>query len=117
MITLERFEEIIKTIKQFDEDISKVSEIFIKGCTGFIDFHFAITDIIEELLNDIFDNEDKDLISWWLYENVDKIITWNNIKYDLTNIEDLYFWLKKDYNKIKIINVIENSSETSKPNN
>ena len=57
------------------------------------------------------------MISWWLYENVDKIITWNNIKYDLTNIEDLYFWLKKDYNKIKIINVIENSSETNKPIN
>lgn len=103
MITLEKFKEIIETVKQFDNDMSKVSEIFIKDCTGFIDFYFPITSIIEHLLNEVFENDDPDLISWWQWEKVPKIITWNGVKYSVENIEDLYYWLTKQYDKVKKI--------------
>ena len=52
----------------------------------------------------IFDDKEN-IISWWLYENVKKIIYFNNksYDYDLTKIEDLYYYLTKQNKKIKKI--------------
>lgn len=101
MITLEKFKEIIETVKKFDEDNDKLSKILCTENVGFVDFHFPITSIIEELLNEVFNNKNPDLISWWQWENVPKIITWNDVKYSVENIEDLYYWLTKQYDKVK----------------
>ena len=53
------------------------------------------------MLNEVFENDDPDLIWWWANEDTKKIIEWENIEYDLTNIEDLYYWLTKQYDKVK----------------
>ena len=104
MITLEKFKEIIETTKKFDEDNDKLSKILCTENTGFVDYHFKITSIIEYLLNEAIDNDDPDLISWWQWEKVPKIITWNGVQYNVENIEDLYYWLTKQYDKVKCNN-------------
>ena len=38
-----------------------------------------------------------DIINWWLYENVDKIITIDGEDIDVTKVEDLYDFLNKYY--------------------
>lgn len=105
MITLERFKKIIEAVKQFDKENKQLSKILLKDNYGFIDFYFPLIDAIGELLNEIFQPEDKELISWWLYEDVEKVVHWfdEDIRYDLTKIEDLYFYLIKQYNKVKKI--------------
>ena len=101
MITLEKFKEIIETVKKFDEDNDKLSKILCTETTGFVDYHFKITNTICELLNEVFENEDPDLIDWWQWEDVPKIITWNDKQYNVESVEDLYYWLTKQYDKVK----------------
>lgn len=104
MITVEKFKEILNTIKNFDEDNQKLTEILIKETYGFIDYCFPITKIINDLLLDIFDCDDPDIFDWWLYEKVEKIITMpDKTKYDLTNIEDFYYYLTYQFDKVKKI--------------
>ena len=104
MITLEEFKEVFKIVKQFEDDQDKLTKILLKDVTGFVDFGFPITDLVLRLLNKVFEIDDPDLFSWWLYEKVDKIITFpNGIKYDVTNVKDLYFYAKREYNKVKQI--------------
>lgn len=104
MITLEKFKEILNTIKKFDEDNKKLTEILLKETYGFIDYYFPITNLINDLLLDIFDCDDSDIFDWWLYENVEKIITMpDKTKYDLTNIEDFYNYLTFQFDKVKKI--------------
>ena len=49
-------------------------------------------------------NDTGDVISWWLYEDVEKIITWTEngkeIKYDVTGIDDLYDYLVTEVKRI-----------------
>lgn len=103
MITLEKFKEIIETVKKFDEDNEKLSKILCTKTTGFVDYHFKITNTICELLNEVFKNDDPDLIDWWQLEDTPKIITWNKVQYSVESIEDLYYWLTKQYDKVKKI--------------
>lgn len=37
-------------------------------------------------------------VQWWLYENVEKIITLNGKKEDLTNVGDFVDYIEKYYN-------------------
>jgi len=102
MITLEEFEEVFKIVKQFEEDQDKLTEILLKDTNGFVNFGFPIADLVLRLLNKVFNIDDPDLFSWWLYEDVDKIITFSDkTKYDVTNIKDLYFYAKGECNKVK----------------
>ena len=49
----------------------------------------------------IFKDDNGD-IEWWLYDSeAGKFVWWHDYKYDLTEIKDLYYWLKKDYDKVK----------------
>ena len=103
MITLEKFKEIIETVKKFDEDNEQLTKILLKETYGFVDYYFPMEKAINELMLDVFDCDDPDIFSWWLWEKVEKTIEWKNVKYDLTNIEDLYYWLTKQYDKVKKI--------------
>ena len=101
LLTLEEFKTIIMHIKENSEDNDKLTKILVSDdCTGFTSFgeHLVcdLLHLVEKLLND-----EGDWISWWLYEDVSKIVTCSNTSYDLTNAEDLYYFLRKEYNKVK----------------
>jgi hypothetical protein len=101
LITLEEFKTIMNHIKENYDDNEKLTRILVSDdCTGFTNFgeHLVcdLLHLVEKLLND-----DGDWISWWLYEDVSKIVTSSNTNYDLTKVEDLYYFLRKEYDKVK----------------
>ena len=103
MILFEDFKKIIETIQQFEKDNDDLSRILLKNNSGFVDYSFPLIDITLNLLNDVLKVEDRDLIGWWLYEKVEKIIYYNDkkIKYDLTDIKDLYYYVLRQYDNVK----------------
>lgn len=102
MILFEDFKKIIETIQQFEKDTDGLSKILLKDNNGFVDYSFPLVDITLNLLNDVMKVEDRDLIGWWLYEKVEKIIYYNSeVKYDLTDIKDLYYYILKQYDNVK----------------
>lgn len=103
MILFEDFKKIIQIIQQFEKDTDALSKILLKDNYGFIDYSFPLVDVTINLLNDVFKIEDRDLLSWWLYEKVAKIIYYDGekVKYDLTDIKDLYYYILKQYDNVK----------------
>ena len=110
VLSLEEFKKAIETIKDFENEIRQISNITIKECTGFIDFHFKIIDLATSLLSRAM-NDDSEWLDWWLNEKVEKIIYLNNERYDydVENVEDLYYYLTKQYEKIKRIKASDSS--------
>lgn len=102
MITLEIFEKIIKDVQKHDKDNKILSEILVeKESYGWVSHGNIIINDLIKLLERIFENDYGD-IEWWLYDSkADKLVWWHGYKYDLTEIKDLYYWLKKDYDKVK----------------
>ena len=102
MITLEIFEKIIKDIQKHIKNNEILSNILIEDESyGWVNHGNIIIDDLIKLLERIFKNDNED-IEWWLFDsNADKFIWKHDYKYDLTEIKDLYYWLKKDYDKVK----------------
>jgi hypothetical protein len=102
MIGYKQFERIIKNIQKNSEDNKKLTKILeCKDACGWVDFGSDLVNDLVFLLEKIFDDK-YDEISWWLWDSKkDKYIWWEGYKYDLTKIKDLYYWLKKDYKKVK----------------
>ena len=101
LLTLEEFKTIVEHIKENFDDNNKLTKILVSNdCTGFTSFgeHLVcdLLHLVEKLLND-----EGDWISWWLYEDTSKVVTSSNRSYDLTKVEDLYYFLRKEYNKVK----------------
>ena len=102
MISLDEFKEVMEIVKEFDKAQETLTKVLIKENTGFVDFGFPLQGLIFRLLKEIFNIEDPDLLEWWLYEDVEKIIYYpDGLKYDLTNIKDLYYYIKGDFDKVK----------------
>lgn len=102
MITLEIFEKIIKDIQKHDENNEILTDILIGDENyGWVSHGNIIVNDLIKLMQRIF-KDDNDDINWWLYDSeAGKFIWWHGYKYDLTEIKDLYYWLKKDYDKVK----------------
>lgn len=99
-INFKTFKRIIKTIQLFNKDCHKLTKTLLKDTYGFVDFGFNIENEIVELLKLNLNDKD-DIIGWWLYEDVKKIIYGKTINYDLTDIKDLYYFLIGELDKVK----------------
>lgn len=99
MITKELFIEQIKLAKEYDKYLDSIDnnlkidlfetplhEIPMKMFDIFIESHFT--------------DEGQDLIYWWMWEDVPKVLYFDTIfgesKIDLENIEDLWRYLESD---------------------
>lgn len=113
MITLDLFKKAINTIQKLEEDNKKLSDILINDSScGFCDFGGELIQTFLDVLHADFNMFDEDpILEWWLYEvdNGDKHI-WEYIDngvivcaivYDLNDIEDLYYYMCKDFSKVK----------------
>lgn len=90
-------EEFIKTINiltKIDDTITKLYDIGVDIVSSPLCDYGRIADI---LWTYIYGEEGMDVINWWLYENVDKIITIDGENIDVTKVEDLYDFLNKYY--------------------
>ncbi len=111
MINEQEFVEIIDRLKNTDDTVNKVNKIFRNTIDSDIsDFMNAASlmicheDIVVKLLENMFN--DKDTLSWWLYEKAYgrafEIGDFedNGVKIDLTTTERLYDYLIEKMERI-----------------
>ena len=100
MLTLDEFKIAIKTIQEHEEDNSKLTKIMLKNSIGIVDYGFEIAALCVKLLEHIMNDKCK-WISWWLYEDVNKVIEYHDQKYDVSDTESLYYLLFEKWDKLK----------------
>lgn len=109
MITKKEFFKFINSYKEFSDGIKR----FEKAITGSkyscnlfeTDWGDAVGKMLDAFLDSHFTNDGADLLIWWLFEDVDKIITQtvnpdlfhgkSEIEYNVNDIEDLWNYLIK----------------------
>lgn len=102
MLSKEVFCDVIEKIQKqdiIDESVSRSLELV---CDSWVLFNSknnkydALNIVFKEAMEDKYD-----LISWWLYEDVDKFIyIEEDTYYDLTKVDSLYYYLT-DIKKLK----------------
>jgi hypothetical protein len=93
----------LNRIKVMNAELNNLSELGI----DLEDFLDTYTNLAEESVAMLFtvNDTDKDFIKclddvlWWLYDKTDKIITINDIKKDVTEVENFVEYLEKNYSK------------------
>lgn len=105
MLTRKTFVHAIENIKKHEALMAQIHKPLneIGDFPLDLDFsHFhreALLDVLRESMNDT-----GDVISWWLYEDVEKVITWTEngkeTKYDVTKVDDLYDYLVTEVKRI-----------------
>ena len=94
MITKKRFKELVYMMLEHDEIYDKLYDLGIDviNCK-----HLEFAGIFfNELMKREFGDDGAELISWWMYEDVDHKIYADNkedVIADLNNIDDLYTYL------------------------
>ena len=109
MLTKELFIEAINNYNKFTEAIERISDA-ISGkdysCNLFeSDWYNAVYHLVDCFLKSHFTLEGADLIYWWIFEDVDKIITiedenGDKTDMDITTIDSLWDYMvsfKHDY--------------------
>lgn len=97
-ITLELFKEVIDTIKKTDEKQQQLTKAIESTlCTNsycFVNICSEVSYMLIKLLTECMNIADKDLISWWLYEDVNKVI-WlkDGTEFNVESVEDLYRYI------------------------
>lgn len=116
MITKEEFAKYIESYQEFEQAMDRL-ETAIAGrkyvCNLFeSDWYGAVARMLDIFIDSHFTDDGQDLIDWWLFEDVDHIITQKvesdlftedrKIEYDVNSIDDLWDYLmlyKEDYLK------------------
>lgn len=95
MISLEKFKKVISLIQQNDKRVSDLYAIGI-DLLNMEDYVYTAYRIV---LEELFQSDSVlDTIDWWLYEHVEKYVYYKGddgeeIKLDLTTVEDLYDYI------------------------
>ncbi len=98
-ITKEQFIKAISQIQNLHSQQDTLNKLIDKLTDG-----FSVVDIgnyvVEELINMIninLDLEDKDLLGWWLYEDVEKIIYIDDKPVKVETLDELWDYIQ-NYN-------------------
>lgn len=99
-ISKEMFVRILNTIKEQEEVNDKISEALELVCDDYVCFNSLLPfpTLLIDVLNEVMEIKDKDFISWWLYEDVEKTVFMLNkkgeeIQIDVSSPEDFYDFL------------------------
>lgn len=101
-MTLKEFTEGIKLAQESDSFYDKLRELHIDIIDSFVFEGF--NKVLNLFFREYFSEEGFDLICWWLYENVPKVIYYSEdtifgkeeYKISLNTIEDLWNYLNSD---------------------
>ena len=93
-ITKKQFIDLINAIKKEDERLRDIEKSLEKYSSSYIVFENALGDKIIKFLESYY--KCGDLISWWLYEDVDKIIVDNGEEISIKAVGELYDYLNKE---------------------
>lgn len=90
---LEVFKQIVFLLKKDSERSDKLYKLGIDTINFNDELHQAIT----LLLRTYYSRDGEDMISWWMWENVEKFVydSAGNKTDDLTKIEDLWEYVEK----------------------
>lgn len=103
MLSKETFIKIITDMQKEDKKINDLSNFLEENIIdGYATVKESISrNCIWDILKDIYTEDGEDLISWWMYEDVEKYLynKTGQIIEDLTTIEALYEYLTKTYKK------------------
>ena len=109
MITKGQFIKFITEYKNFNEAIERIDKAISGKNWGLnlfeCDWYNSVGIMLDIFLDSHFTEEGCDLINWWLFEDVDKIITQkvnpdlfngeSKIEYNVEDIEDLWDYIQK----------------------
>ena len=98
MVSQEGFIKTIRLIQNFHSEQDTLSALIDKLTDGYaiVDFGDYLIDEIVDLLNLNMNIQDKDLLYWWLYESVDKIIWIDDREIKVETLEELYDYIIKE---------------------
>lgn len=91
MISKKEFVKIIENDRTYHAIIDKIEKCGILIYES--EPHKCYYTLRDILLEQFFNSDGIDLIYWWLYEDVDKVITNNNSTIEINSAEDLYDYL------------------------
>lgn len=96
-MTKSQFIKAISLILNFHSKQITLSTFLHNYMDGFsvVTFGDELIDIIIELINTALNIKDKELINWWLYENVEKVIYYGENKIKVKTIDELYDYILK----------------------
>ena len=114
MITKEQFLEFVHQYQAFNDAIGRIETALSgrhNGCNLYdSDWYNSVGLMLDIFLESHFTDDGQDLVNWWLFEDVDHIITQkifpdffterSEIEYDVNELEDLWNYLikyKEDY--------------------
>lgn len=95
-MTKEQFIKRINLIQNFQSEQETLSVLINKITDGYsvVTIGDYLIDEIINMINETMNIEDKDLIFWWLYENVDKVIYLNDdTEISVRTVEELYDYI------------------------
>lgn len=97
IISREEFIKTIQLIQNFHSEQDTISTLMEKITDGYcvVSFGNYLIDKVIDLLNLNTGVKDKDLISWWLYEEVDKIIWVCDEEIKVETLDQLYNYIIK----------------------
>ena len=84
-------------IKEYGDKTDALGKIGV----NLIDYNEGLINMVEESIAIVVSEDKFDLvledIQWWLYESVNKIITYGDKKVDVNNIDNYVDWLFEHY--------------------
>lgn len=100
-ISKEMFVRVLNTIKEQDKINDKIGKTLELVCDGYVCFNSLLPfpTLLIDVLNEVMEIKDKDFISWWLYEDVEKTVFMppnekgEEIQIDVSSPEDFYDFL------------------------
>lgn len=92
-ITKKQFIMLMNAIEEEDNKLRDIGKYIETYSSSYVILYSKISESLVKFLEDYYQT---DLISWWLYEDVEKVIYENNQEISLKNIEELYTYINKE---------------------
>ena len=98
MLSKEKFIEYLTAITKYNEEADKLSDFFEANLFESPLFTKAtnLTNIVISYLSDVNEYVE-DLINWWLYEDVDKVLHYKDKEISVKTIDELYNYINENY--------------------
>lgn len=93
MITFEEFKNQIELKRQFDKKLEELEKVLNSRDLFEIDLVQISYKFFDNYIYSHFDDDGVDLIFWWLYESVPKVIYIDETEYNVEDLQDLWKYL------------------------
>jgi hypothetical protein len=93
---------IIETLNKIKEHDEKVHKLYLMGI-DILEFNNTISQLEKSIPTILRKEKDEqfryiqDLVGWWLYESVEKIIWHDKIEFNIESVEDFTDYLIREY--------------------